>query len=226
MNQHRRGVIALSLAIFMTTQLSAAPVIGVASTRGTMEVNSSPVRGTANVSEGCSIRTNETVGQIDLRNGVQLTLGQNTAASVYSNRVELREGGGQVTTKQDYGVEALGFRVAPAGRNALARVMYDRNRILVTAIDSPLKVSKDGVLLARVNAGATYYFEQEPTTDGSAASAGRTNGNPNKPSTGAQSAVKAGLSSGVKWGIATGAAAAVGTGIGLGVALSGSNASR
>ena len=160
MNMYRRGGIALSLATFAVMQLSAASIIGVASTRGTMEVNNASIRGTVNVPEGASIRTNETTSLIQLQNGVQVDLNRNTAAAVYTNHVELREGGGQITTNQNFDVEALGFRVEPANRQAVTRIQYDRDRILVTAVDSPLKVSRDGLLLARVNSGATYYLSR------------------------------------------------------------------
>jgi hypothetical protein len=229
MNQYSRGVIVLTLAMFVTMQLMAAPVIGVASTRGTMAVNSAPVRGTANLSDGSSIQTDETTGQIQLQNGVQVLLGQKTLASVYANRVELREGGGEVATKPGYGVEALGFRVDAANNYGLARVVYDNDRILVTAVDAPLNVTMAGQLLARLDTGTTYYFEQDPQTPDPAATAGRSSGSSQPPNTakkGVKTATKTGLSTAAKWGIVAGATAAAGTGIGLGVALSGSSASR
>jgi len=229
MNQYSRSVIVLTLAMFVTMQLMAAPAIGVASTRGTMAVNSAPVRGTANLSDGASIQTDETTGQIQLQNGVQVLLGQKTLASVYANRVELREGGGEVATKPGYGVEALGFRVDAANNHGLARRVYDNDRILVTAVDAPLNVSMDGQLLARLDTGTTYYFEQDPRTPDPAATAGRSSGSSqpqNAAKKSAKTAAKKGLSTTAKFGLIAGATAAAGTGIGLGVALSGSSASH
>ena len=221
MNQYRRGLVALSLAAFVTTQLTAAPVIGVASTRGTIEVDNAAVRGTANLTDGSSVRTNETAGQVQLQNGVQATFNAKTAASVYANRIELREGAGQVTTKKGFNLDALGFRISSDSSKAVARVSYARpDRILVTAVDSPVQVSKDGVLLAKLNAGTTYYFEPADQQDPPAQTAGRTTG----AKTGT-AAAKTGLSTAAKWGIVA-AVAGGATAVGAGVALAGDDASR
>ncbi len=223
MIQYRRGLILLSLAAFAITQLCAAPAIGVATTRGSMEVDNASVRGTANLSDGSSVRTNETSTRLQLQNGVQATLGQNSAAAVYSSRIELREGMGQVTANDGFELSALGFHISPSNGKGVARVKYDgSDRILVTAVESAVKVSKDGVLLARVNPGTTYSFEQEDQNDGQTAqSAGKTARKGGKV---AGKAAKAGLSTGAKWGIV--AAVGAGAGVGLGVGLSGSDASR
>lgn len=223
MNQYRRGLVLLSLAAFVATQLSAAPVIGVASTRGTIQIDNAAVRGTANVSEGSSVRTNETSGQVQLQNGASAVLSQRSAASVYTNRIELREGAGQVSAQPGFDLDALGFRISAAGSKAVTRVTYERpDRILVTAMDSPVKVTKNGVLLAKLNPGTTYYFEpgSADQQNDTAQSAGKTAGKKAAGST----AAKTGLSTAAKWGIV--AAVAGGTGVGLGVALSGDDASR
>ena len=227
LKQDRSALIALSLAVIGASCLTAASVIGVASSRGTMEVNGTAVRGTANVAEGASVKTNETSGNIHLGNGVQVTLGQNSAARVYADRLALTEGAGRVTAAHGYAVEALGFRVDAADR-ATARVAWDGNRILVTALDSAVQVSQSGVLLARLTPGTTYYFEQDTAKDDTAASAGKVAGNAGDSDSGNGSTANTakGLSTHAKWGIAAGAAAAAGTGIGLGLYLSGNNASR
>jgi hypothetical protein len=235
MIQYRRGLIVLSLA---TLGIAAwgTPIIGVAASRGTMEVNSESVRGTANIFEGAAVRTNETVGQIQLQNGVQVMLGQQTTANIYSDRVQLREGTSQIMAKSGYGVDALGFHVS-AAEPAVLRVAFENaNRIFVTAVNAPLRVSRDGVLVARVNAGTTYYFDRSSTDDnstdgkstkGTAKTAGKTAGaGSNSGGSGqAGTATKAGLSSVAKWGIAA-AILGGGTAAGLGVALTGGSASK
>ena len=214
--------LAAVLAIGMSVGIAfcAETVIGVASTRGIMEVNSASVRGNANVADGASIRTNDTAGQVQLNNGVQVTLGEHSSASIHADRVQLLQGGAQVAAKTGFGVEALGFHVAPGRSAAVARVAFENsNRILVSAMDAPVTVSKEGVLLARLNPGTTYFFEPDDPQDQSASAAGKkSSGNPKK-------AAKAGLSNGAKWGIAAGVAAA-GLGVGLGVGLSGGDTSH
>jgi hypothetical protein len=225
MIKYRRGVIVLSLAAFFSVQVTAAPVIGVASTRGTMEIDHASIRGTANLLDGSAIRTNETSGQIQLQNGSLATLGQRTAAEVFANRIVLREGVGQISSRGGFEVGALGFRISPANNKAVARISFERSdRILVSALDSGVKVSRDGVLLAHISAGTTYYFEPDssPSDSQVAQSAGKTSGGAGKPVI--HHATRTGLSTGAKWGIVTGIAAAAA--VGLGVGLSGDDASR
>jgi hypothetical protein len=229
MIQYRRGLISLSLAISLSASVVAGPAIGVASTRGTMAVNTASVRGTANISNGASVQTNETTGQIQLNNGTRVTLGQNTSATVFDNRLDLLQGAGQISGR-GYGIEALGFRVEGSQKSVTTRVVYDQNRILVTALDGAASVSRAGSLLARLNPGVTYFFEPDRSHDGTAVSAGSTttpgNGNGSGSGKGSgQGAVKTGLSTAAKWGIAAGVAGA-GTAVGLGLSLTGDSASR
>lgn len=224
MNQYRSALIVLCLATSGTACLTAANVIGVASTRGTMEVNGTAVRGTANISEGAWVKTNQTAGSIHLGSGVQVTLGQNSVGRIFADRLSLTEGAGQVAAKQNYAVEALGFRV-DAADNGAARVAWDGNRILVTAVDSAVRVSQEGVLVARLNPGTTYFFEPDTPKDDTAASAGKVAGNAGEGDSTSATSIRKGLSTHAKWGIAAGAAAAA-TGVGLGLYLSGGNASR
>lgn len=210
----RRGLALTSLAAFAAAQLSAAPAIGVVSTRGVMEVDKAAVRGTTKISDGSSVRTGDMAGRVELNNGVRATLAKATAARVHADRIELSAGAGQVSTRTGFDLDALGFRISPESRDAVARVTYENaNRILVTAVDSPLKVSRGGTMLARLTPGTTYYFE--PAAEGE----------PNPPASnagnqgGSKPGAKAALSTRAKWGIALGAAAAA-AGTGIGIALS------
>lgn len=208
----RASLAVFSLTAFLTPQLQAAPAIGVASSKGAMEVNSVVVRGMTNLPEGASLRTTKTAGEVHLQNGVQATLGLRTAATVSSNKMELREGAGQILTRQGFTVDALGFEISPAAGKAITRVIYDRpGRILVTAVDAAVDVRHEGVLLTRVNPGATYFFEPEPgntDSDGAASGGGQAGSNTVKH-----------LSTKAKWGIFAGVAAAAGLTTGLVMAL-------
>jgi hypothetical protein len=208
MIQYRRGLLALSLAISSAFRLSAAGTVGVASTRGTMEVNSAPVRDTANIPDGASVQTDETPGQIQLQDGVRVTLGENTSAKVYSDHLQLLQGTAQLTAGRSYSVDALGYRIEGTSKELSALVACDQNRILVAAIQSPVSVSKGAEVLARVKPGSTYYLDPNAVGAGSAGKL-----------------AKGGLSTGAKWGIAAGAAGA-GTAAAVGAHWAGGNASR
>ncbi len=110
-SNYRLGLLVLGVGV--TSVLCADSVIGVASTRGTMEVNHTAIRGNANLSEGSSLRTNETTSQVSLQNGVQVTLGTRSAAAIHSNHMQLLEGGAQVSATGGFDVEALGFSIRP-----------------------------------------------------------------------------------------------------------------
>jgi hypothetical protein len=213
--QYRAGLFALSIAVSSAAPLSAANAIGVASTLGTMEVNSASVRTTANIPDGASVQTNGTPGQIRLQSGVQVNLSENTSATIYSDHLQLKQGTTQYTAHQNYSVDALGYRIEGKDKTVSARIAYDRNRILVTAVQSPINVSRDNNLLAQVNPGETYYFNSDdpPATP------------PAKPAGKAGRVAKGGLSNAAKWGIVVGAAGAV-TATAVGVYVAGDKASR
>lgn len=217
------GMLIVSMSV--GTVLLADAVIGVASTRGSMEVNEASVRGNANVLEGSSIRTNETASLVDLQNGAEVTIEKRSAARIHTDRVQLVEGAAQANVTSAFQVEALGFHVLPEKTRASARVAYENaNRVLVSAVGGGLNVlNKDGVLLTHVAAGTTYFFEQDPPQDQTAATAGKKS-TAKGPSASIHGA-KTGMSAGAKWGIVAGVAGA-GTGVGLGVGLTGGSTSR
>lgn len=203
--KHFQGSVSVwMIGIAVATTLIAESYIGVASTRGNMSVNHESVRGNANLGNGASIQTTDSVSQVDLQNGVKLTLGQQSAASIHEDRTELRAGGAQITTRNGYGIEALGFRFSAEKGEATARVAYENpNRILISALSGPVKVmNREGQLMARLAPGNTYFFE-EPADPQSARGAGK-----NNPAVGKTAkVVKQGLSNGAKWGIVSGAGA-------------------
>lgn len=204
MKNFQSSVSVWMIGIAVATTLIAESYIGVASTRGNMSVNHESVRGNANLGNGASIQTTDSVSQVDLQNGVKLTLGQQSAASIHEDRTELSAGGAQITTRNGYGIEALGFRFSAEKGEATARVAYENpNRILISALSGPVKVmNREGQLMARLAAGNTYFFEEEADPQ-SARGAGK-----NNPATGKRAkVVKQGLSNGAKWGIVGGAGA-------------------
>ena len=216
---YRLGLLVLSVSVISV--LYGDTVIGVASTRGSMEVNHAAVRGNANISDGTSIRTNDTISQVSLQNGAQVTLGQRSTASIHANYLQLTEGGAQIAGKGAFDVEALGFSIRTENNQGIAKVAYETpKRILISALNAPVRVAdKEGVLLASIGPGTTYYFE--PGSDDSPANTAAKK--TSKSST--AKVAKHGLSNTARWGIVGGVAAA-GTAVGLGGGLTGGNASR
>lgn len=210
------------LGIAVGSTLMAESYIGVASSRGSMSVNHESVRGNANLGSGASIQTTDSVSQVKLQNGVKLTLGQRSAASIHADRAELTEGGAQISTKSGYGIEALGFRFSAENGEATARVAYENpNRVLISAVSGPVKVvNREGMLMARLSPGNTYFFEDQADPQ-SARGAGQKN--PAKANT--AKAAKQGLSHGAKWGIVSGVGATAAS-LGIVAGISNNDASR
>ncbi len=220
MNFSNCRLVLLVLGVSVTSVLGADSVIGVASTRGSMEVNHAAIRGNANVSDGTLIRTNDTTGLVNLQNGVQVILGTKSAAAIYAGHMQLTDGGAQVSAQGGFDVEALGFRIRAENGQAVARVAYENpSRILISALNGPVRVAdREGILLASVGAGTTYFFEPSPD-DPPASTAAK------KAPVKSASAKSAKLSMRARWGLVGGVAAA-GAGVGLGTGLTGDNASR
>ena len=210
------------LGIAVGSTLMAESYIGVASSRSTMSVNHESVRGNANLGSGASIQTTDSVGQVELQNGVKLTLGQRSAASVHTDRTELSEGGAQISTKGAYGITALGFRFSAENGEATARLAYENpNRVLISALIGPIKVvNREGVLLAHLSPGKSYFFEEQADPQ-SARGAGQKNPAKTNPA----KVAKQGLSHGAKWGIVGGVGAAAAS-LGIVAGISNSDASR
>jgi hypothetical protein len=102
------------------------------------------------------------------------------------------------------GVElgAFGLRVTAVEGRASVRVAHGLDRVLVTPVTAAVNVSRDGLLLARLSPGKTYYFKEDE--QGSA------------PPPQEQKVVGGGIPRRVLWGvIGGGAAGGIGAGIGL-----------
>ena len=223
MNQYSIGFVFLSLAM-----AQGASIIGVASTRGAMQVDNVPVRGNANLKDGSQVQTADTASQIRLQNGVQATFEPKTDAAVFVNRIELRQGSGEISATSGFDVNALGHRISPAGKKAVARIaLEESDRVVITSVEDDVNVTKGGKLVAKLSKGMSYQFgpDDDNQVGGGTVppAAGKINPVPGSAAKGA--GVKTGLSTAAKVGIGGGAAAA-GTGVGLGVALSGKDASR
>ena len=222
MKHFQSSMSILILGTVVASTLIAESYIGVASSRGSMSVNHESVRGNANLGTGASIQTQDEVSQVELRNGVRLTLGQRSSASFHADRAELTEGGAQISAKSGYGIEALGYRFSAENGEATARVAYENpNRVLISAMQGPVKVmNREGILMAHLAPGNTYFFEDQGDPQ-SARGAGQKN-----PATGKTArAARKGLSRGARWGIIGGAGGAAAS-LGIVAGLNNNDASR
>jgi ferric-dicitrate binding protein FerR (iron transport regulator) len=170
-------ILMLAISAFAVCASAATPTIGVATSMGALTVNNARITGNANIFDGAQVSTDKAPTQILLRNGSNLTLGTNSAANIYSDRVILLQGGVRVDGMSKYNVEASGFRIQPDENNTTAIVRYDTANVQVGAMAGAVKVfNVKGALITRVGAGTAASFtpRQQGQQSGSGASTGET----------------------------------------------------
>ncbi len=155
------------LSLLLTGALIAAQnqAIGLAMARGSFRVDNSQVWRNATLLEGTTVETAQVASELRLNSGTRLALAAESRGRVFKDRLILERGVGELRQATDYGIEARRLRVYLAGPGAQARVGFDKdNRVLVAAVNGPVRVMTDGgLLVANIVAGNTLSFEpQQP----------------------------------------------------------------
>ncbi|MGQ9635638.1 MAG: hypothetical protein ACUVXB_15510 [Bryobacteraceae bacterium] len=154
------------LSLIVAGLLIAAqnPAIGLAMARGSFRVNNSQVWGNATLVEGTVIETAQVASELRLNSGTRLALAAESRGRVHKDRLILERGTGELREARGYGIEARRLRVYSAASGALARVAYDKdNRVLVAALNGPVRVTTDGgLLVANIAAGKALSFDPQP----------------------------------------------------------------
>lgn len=217
----------VSKLCFLTTlSLSCAfavtPPIGVVSAIGTFTVNDAKVEGNANVFEGSLIKTTTASGRVYLETGSQLTLGTNSAATFYKDRVVLQQGATRVDGTNRFSIQAASYRIQNAEPASEAVVRLEGDEVQIAALVGAVNVyNGHGALLTRVGAGTASSFDNQNSGAPTNVAANNSPKNPQSGATAGQSGASAGQSGATAQ---TGAAAPPGKTklyITLGVALAG-----
>ncbi len=164
-------MVAYAMVANLTVATAGAPVVGVAVKSGSFTVDGARVSGNATVFEGNRIDTGSGSTRLELNNGNRLSLGADSAGSIYRNRFVLEKGAGDVVATNSFQVEALNLFVTPGAAKASARVSLPSPGLLhVDAVNGAVEVAtKKGVLLARLDPGTSLDFTPPP--DGATAPA-------------------------------------------------------
>ena len=150
-------LIALVLAVSCN---ALPPTIGVASAIGTIVVNNSPVEGNANLFEGSQIRTGKASSQVFLQNGAALTLGIDSAGTIYRDHLLLQAGATKVDNMNGYSVHADQYRIEEGLKSSQAVVRLNADAVEVAALTGSLNVfDEKGALLTHVGAGTGTAFQ-------------------------------------------------------------------
>jgi hypothetical protein len=163
----------LTLALLATGALAlfgaGGPVIGLAVSQGTIEVDRAAVQGNGNLTEGSWVATSQAPARLRIGDS-RVTLGTSTKAQVFHDRVVIERGSALLGQGASYRLEAGGLTVRP--KDAGAQAIVDRTSpaaVQIAALNGTVHVyGRDGVALADVAAGSARSFE--PGAAGSAAS--------------------------------------------------------
>lgn len=163
----RRLPLGTLLFCALSPCFAAGPGIGMAIADGGFQVNHSKVWGNATLFDGNLIETSISASQLKLNSGVKMRLASESRARVYSSRLVLEKGIGQLESA-NYRIEADTLQVWPDKAGATARVqVITPSRVTVAAREGTVRVNNsEGVLIAKLDAGHEMTFEPQSGESG------------------------------------------------------------
>src|SRR5512140_157986 len=97
----------------LVSSFAAAPVIGIATARGGFLIDNAPVRGNTTLFEGTMVETSAAPSLVQLQGGTRMHLGAASRGRVYSARLVLEKGEGQMDKALHYRIEARSLQIMP-----------------------------------------------------------------------------------------------------------------
>jgi hypothetical protein len=154
-------VVLLTLCLFGILG-GAISTIGVATANGSFWLDHSQVVGNATVFDGSVIETGEAMSDLSLTSGLKMRLGVDSRGQVFSDRLELEQGAGQVSGSK-YLVKARSLRVFPVSSGATVRVaLGPKNLVEVAAVTGSFRVeTAAGIRVANMAPGAALSFTEQ-----------------------------------------------------------------
>jgi hypothetical protein len=152
-------------SLFTAAAFAGSPSsIGVITARGHFTVEGSEIYGNSTLFDGAKIETRNTSSELTLSNGVKIQLAAGTAARIWSNRLELDHGAGQVTSNAAFTVISGATRV----EGARYLVQTDSKIEVASLTGSARVLNAKGGLIATVPAGRNMSFamQQSVTREG------------------------------------------------------------
>ena len=170
----RRASLGLLAVSVLSIGYAASLAIGLAVSNGSFQVDHASVRGSATLFDGNVIETGNSSSELRLNNDVSLRLASQTRAQVFTSRLVLENGIGQVDSP-NFPVQAAGLQIETGQAGASARVQVTGPKQVVVASRSGevLVSNAGGVLIARLANGREMTFEPQ---EGQAAAQTRVSG--------------------------------------------------
>ncbi len=158
--------------LFIVPAIAAGPNLGVATAEGAFTVNNATVRGNATITEGASIETTMSPSRLSMTTGARFRLDANSRARVFTDRVVLEKGSGELTATKTYAIEARSLRITPDAPNSKARVaLRDEKVVQVASSSGRFRVhNAAGILVSNLDPGLALEFEPQVTGPGAPSS--------------------------------------------------------
>ena len=156
------------VALSLVQARAEGPVIGLAVTDGRIELDRAGVSGNATLREGASLKTGKAAARIQLQNGARATVGIESEAKIYRDRLELARGA--ASAGERFRVAAGAFTIQ-AGPGAAAQVLRQKDAVEVAAVEGSVTVrGANGLMIAKVLPAQPLRLE--PGTPGVSAMTG------------------------------------------------------
>jgi hypothetical protein len=160
--------LAIALCVWLSAGLVCAhgAPIGIALANGSFRIDSNLVVGNATVFEGNTLETDRASSELELSAGVHVRLAANSRGRVFSDRLELQKGLGELEAGKGYWIEARGLRIRPEDAQSAGRVaLAGGGKIQALALRGSLRVSApDGTVVALLAPGTALEFEPQTVT--------------------------------------------------------------
>jgi hypothetical protein len=154
-----QAVVALASALNLFAG-AAPPEIGTVAAKGSFRVDDAMVAGNATLFEGTMVETQQSVSALDLVSGARLSLGAESKGRIFSDRLILERGSGEMQKAVGFRVEARGLTVRMENGAGWARVaLAGTARVQVAALAGSVRVlNAQGLLVAAIHQGNALEF--------------------------------------------------------------------
>lgn len=154
------SVVAAMMSLIIAS--GASPVIGTVVAKGAFRLDNATVNSHATLFEGATIETKTAASRMELSSGARMSLGTESKAKFYGDRMILEKGEGLLEKAESFRFEARGLTIQPETGNASARVALSGGaRVEVAALSGSFRVlNSRGLLVA--NLGSGHALELEP----------------------------------------------------------------
>src|SRR5262245_28529856 len=116
------------MSMNLTVASAAAPAIGTALATGSFRVDNTTTRGNATLFDGSVLETAVASSSIQLNSGARMSLGADSRARLFGDRLVLEKGGTNIENSTGFRLVALGLTIQPDRSASTGSVIFDSPR--------------------------------------------------------------------------------------------------